>query len=272
MSMSWFPLYHGDYLRDTMSLNAEEHGVYLLLLMAFFAGGPLRDDIDELALIARTTKIEVLRKILTRYWELTGDGWVNGRMAEIKAKQEEKTLARQGAGRKGGLARASNARNLLEANAKQESSSGLCLTNAQASTRTRTRHTDNVLEGGAKKFAPPTPQEVAEYARSIGYLLDGTRFVDHYTANGWRVGRTPMKDWRAAVRLWKTRDKENSHAPRHPPAADRHRNAVAIADAYAERALAAELESSLRRADAEPVSPSLDGTVDNVGRVRTAAR
>jgi hypothetical protein len=26
--------------------------------------------------------------------------------------------------------------------------------------------------------------------------------MDHYTANGWRVGRNPMKDWKAAVRQW----------------------------------------------------------------------
>jgi hypothetical protein len=26
--------------------------------------------------------------------------------------------------------------------------------------------------------------------------------VDYYSSNGWKVGRNPMKDWKAAVRTW----------------------------------------------------------------------
>ena len=32
--------------------------------------------------------------------------------------------------------------------------------------------------------------------------MDPQRFVDYYSANGWKVGKNPMKDWRAAVRTW----------------------------------------------------------------------
>jgi len=28
------------------------------------------------------------------------------------------------------------------------------------------------------------------------------KFLDHYESNGWKVGRNPMKDWKAAVRTW----------------------------------------------------------------------
>ena len=34
------------------------------------------------------------------------------------------------------------------------------------------------------------------------------RFVDYYTANGWKVGKNPMKDWRAAVRTWERDDRQ----------------------------------------------------------------
>ena len=57
------------------------------------------------------------------------------------------------------------------------------------------------------RFAPPTPPEVREYAKSIGYLIRAELFCDHYAARGWRLnGGQPMKDWRAAVRTWKARD------------------------------------------------------------------
>ena len=52
------------------------------------------------------------------------------------------------------------------------------------------------------KFSKPTYQELYDYSRSIGYQLDCQRFLDHYESNGWMVGRTGMKDWKAAVRTW----------------------------------------------------------------------
>lgn len=58
-----------------------------------------------------------------------------------------------------------------------------------------------------RRFVPPTPEEVAEYAASKGIKIDPHRFCDHYESNGWKVGgRAPMKDWRAAVRNWVKND------------------------------------------------------------------
>jgi len=53
-----------------------------------------------------------------------------------------------------------------------------------------------------RRFAPPTPEEVSEYAAEAGIAIDGNRFVDFYASKGWKVGKTPMKDWQAAVRTW----------------------------------------------------------------------
>ena len=36
--------------------------------------------------------------------------------------------------------------------------------------------------------------------------MDAQRFIDYYTSNGWKVGRNPMKDWKAAVRTWERGD------------------------------------------------------------------
>lgn len=58
----------------------------------------------------------------------------------------------------------------------------------------------------AKRFNRPTVQEVADYCRERGNQVDAQRFVDYYTANGWRVGKNPMKDWKAAVRTWEKQE------------------------------------------------------------------
>ena len=60
------------------------------------------------------------------------------------------------------------------------------------------------LPGGtkAKRFIPPTVDEVAAYCQERGTSLDPDAFVDFYASKGWMVGKNPMKDWKAAVRTW----------------------------------------------------------------------
>ena len=54
-------------------------------------------------------------------------------------------------------------------------------------------------------FKSPTVEEVKAYCVERGNSVDPQRFIDYYEANGWRVGKNPMKDWRAAVRTWESR-------------------------------------------------------------------
>ena len=56
------------------------------------------------------------------------------------------------------------------------------------------------------RFSPPSVEEVAAYCRERGNGVDAQAFVDFYTSKGWKVGSSPMKDWRAAVRTWEKRE------------------------------------------------------------------
>lgn len=63
----------------------------------------------------------------------------------------------------------------------------------------------------AKRFVPPTVDEVNAFVQENGYDVDATRFVDYYSAIGWKIGgRSPMKDWKAAVRNWAARNRSNA--------------------------------------------------------------
>lgn len=55
-------------------------------------------------------------------------------------------------------------------------------------------------------FSPPTVEEVKAYCTEKGYNIDPDRFVDFYTSNGWKVGKNPMRDWKAAVRNWSRKE------------------------------------------------------------------
>lgn len=55
-----------------------------------------------------------------------------------------------------------------------------------------------------KKFKKPTLTEVQAYCNERRNNVDPERFIAHYEANGWKVGKAavPMVDWKAAVRTW----------------------------------------------------------------------
>ncbi len=61
-----------------------------------------------------------------------------------------------------------------------------------------------------KPFRPPTEQEVAAYVRQRGSCINPNRFVNHYTSNGWMVGKNKMVDWKAAVRTWEQNERNPS--------------------------------------------------------------
>lgn len=56
----------------------------------------------------------------------------------------------------------------------------------------------------ASRFTPPTYQEALQYFTEKGFpnKTEADKFVDFYEMKGWMVGKTKMKDWKAAVRNW----------------------------------------------------------------------
>lgn len=60
----------------------------------------------------------------------------------------------------------------------------------------------------AKRFVPPTREELLLFCQEAGIQIDVDRFLNYYTANGWMAGRNKMKDWKATARNWANRDQQ----------------------------------------------------------------
>lgn len=67
-----------------------------------------------------------------------------------------------------------------------------------------------------KRFVPPTLAEVQSYVAERQSPVDPQGFIDFYESKGWMVGKTPMKDWKAACRnaeTWERWSRTEASAP-----------------------------------------------------------
>ena len=65
----------------------------------------------------------------------------------------------------------------------------------------------------AKRFEPPSVSEVLAYCQERGNDVDANKFVDYYTARGWKLGKNSMRDWKAAVRTWEKSTVQANNQP-----------------------------------------------------------
>lgn len=187
-----FVLYH-DIRTPLELLTDEQRGKLFLALLNYSEYGEL-PDFDGALLMA----FAFIRTSLDR----DAEAW-----AEKRAKRAE-------AGRSGGLAKVANAS--IASDAKQ-SVANLAVNvpaNVPAPVPVNLSTTTSGGRGTADKpprasrFTPPSVEEVRVYCAERKNSVDPERFVDFYASKGWLVGKSKMKDWRAAVRSWERSDSQ----------------------------------------------------------------
>ena len=91
---------------------------------------------------------------------------------------------------------------------------------------TKVQHTNNneyinnnsLYKKGSSRFQKPTIEEIRQYCTEEGLDIDAEQFFNFYESKGWLVGKSPMKNWRAAVATWagrqeRERKSQNKSAP-----------------------------------------------------------
>ena len=202
--MNFYPWHIGDYKSHTDHLTPKEDICYRRILDHYYLHeSPIPNDIPA---VARHIKMrdseEVIKSILTEFFELRGEYWHSTRAdKEIAAYASKSEKARKSAG-----SRWSNA------NAMRTQCEGIATVECEGNaTNTNTNTNTNIVKAKTtrKKFVKPEPQEVADYAKSIGFELDGEHFVAYYQTRGWKVGKDLMVDWKSAVVTWKRNNKDS---------------------------------------------------------------
>ena len=195
----------GDYAKDTANLTLVQHGAYRVLIDHYYAiEEPLPSEPDDLYRIARAfTKSErdAVDFVVKKFFTLKAGFYHKSRIN----KEIEKYAVRA----------AINKQNAQRNKSDSDSDS---LDDSGSNTRYQipdTRIPDNQKperEAGKPpprpKFVKPTIREIRAYCDEIGATINPATFFNHYETVGWKVGKNPMKDWKAAVRGWNSREQK----------------------------------------------------------------
>jgi uncharacterized protein YdaU (DUF1376 family) len=103
----WMPLYIGDYLGDTMHLSTEQHGAYLLLIMAYWKNhGPIP---DTDAWLSQATGMHDAwskhKEEIAKFFTIQAGLWHHKRIDAELAKAEKNSSSRSNAARTAANAR-----------------------------------------------------------------------------------------------------------------------------------------------------------------------
>lgn len=70
---------------------------------------------------------------------------------------------------------------------------------------------DKRTQNKSKMVIPPDIDDVRKYCIEKNNGIDAEYFYDYYSARGWMLGKTKMKDWKRAINTWiKNKNNRNS--------------------------------------------------------------
>ena len=174
-----------DYLEEMEALNYAEFGRLTRALLVYSMTG------EQLALCGNE-----------RFYAKR----VMAQEDRFKASYDDISNTRREAGKAGAAARWQNGKRIF-ANGKNgkaivaNGKNGNTETNTETKTNTNTQlSNDSKGDIRAKRFTPPTFAEVQSYVAERHSPVDPQEFIDFYESKGWMVGKTPMKNWKAACR------------------------------------------------------------------------
>lgn len=171
---TWMPLFIRDYYADTQHLSAERHGIYMLLIMAYWmTGRPLPDDDEHLGALAKQSPADWARHrpIIAAFFRVGGGEWRHKRVDQELARAADVMEQRQAAGK----ASAKRRRPSTEAQREAQREGNVRTNETPNETATKTETTTaNTLHSEDRDIPSPT----AARARAEPPLLQDLNLGD----------------------------------------------------------------------------------------------
>ena len=193
-----FLFYSSDFLTGTMFMDNDQVGKFIRLMCAQHQKG-------------RLTQKDMLKICVTHDEDIFSKFAVDGAGLYYNERLEQEVEKRK--------AYSESRRNNRK---KKEDMNNICLSyDVHMENENENEIIDEVLvtvkEEKQKRFIKPTIEQLEAYMEERNMNNVAHRFNDHYESNGWKVGKNPMKDWKASVRTWEqnhkkiTPDMTNTH-------------------------------------------------------------
>lgn len=196
--------YTSDFLIGVSDMPFLERGYYITLLCLQHQKGHLSE--KTICFSLGLASVSEIPSVMEKF-DVDEEGkYFQHRMEEEAAKRSNYTESRRNNGKKGGRP-PNHMDNHMDNHMGNENENENTPVEAEV----------EILDNGGKekgvqgekprgsKFSPPSVDEVSTYCMERGNRVDAESFCDFYASKGWLVGKTPMKDWKAAVRTWEKR-------------------------------------------------------------------
>lgn len=212
----YLPVYLSDYVSQSRKLTMLQRGAFIDLSVLYFQENLKlnyqKEQIYRLVFAFEKEEKEAVDFILDNYFtksenKPTGFYWVSNELNEIGAKILKKLNASRENGKKGGRGKKSenkptgyNSLNLEKTILNQTKLNEIKLNDNQNISN----------EYKSKRFIKPTLDEIKQYCIERKNNINAEKFINYYEANGWKIGKNTMKDWKACIRTWEGNDKSNN--------------------------------------------------------------
>jgi hypothetical protein len=214
-----FLFYSSDFLSGVQDLTMEERGQYITLLCLQHQKGHLTEKMIRLC--CGNAAADVMAKFRQDH-----EGFFFNERLEIEVAKRKAHTEKQRVRAIDGWKKRKNQNSDTDATASTTANAtALPLENRNEN---ENENKDVIKKTARKKFVKPDENDVYNLMGELNAvgknfmsedkLVNFARiFMDHYEANGWIVGKTPMKDWHSTVKNWMRRewDKVKNQKPKN---------------------------------------------------------
>jgi len=179
-----FLFYPGDWLGGTLTFDRNHKGAYMDLLVCQFNKGHM--SLEDVKAILGSDFEGMWENKLKSKFEIDDKGLYYNKKLEYEQDKRKNFTA----SRRKNLSKISHMKPHMGNHMVDH------MENENENVNTNTK-------GASKsKFSPPTIDDLKDYCKERKNQVDAEKWLSHYESNGWKVGRNPMKDWKASVRTW----------------------------------------------------------------------